>query len=123
MQDYSEKSVLEAFDHSTGTLTSATGLAQIQSFFEGLFATLSDTSKLAAPVIEPTEDPKQTYLVWSCPSSGITSATDTFVFGADNKIVRQNIAFASAGGGAGYKAASVQAAWDNHFAAFGAQDV
>merc|ERR1711878_157694 len=53
MQDYVEQSVLKAFDHSTGTLTTA-----------------------------------------------------TFIFDADTKIVRQNIAFASAG----YKAASVQAA-------------
>ena len=96
MQDYTEASVLKAFDHSTGTLTTAVGLAQIQTFFVGLFGALSDTSALAAPEIDTTEGPKQTYLVWSCSSSGITSATDTFMYGADNKITRQNIAYASA---------------------------
>ena len=33
----------------------------------------------------------QVFLVWSCPSSGITQATDTFAFDGAGKIIRQNI--------------------------------
>ena len=99
MQDYTEKSVLKAFDHTTGTLLTAKGLAQIAQFFTDLFNTLSDTSALAAPVIRTMEGTKtvdgSVYLIWSCASSGITSALDTFIHGADHRIVRQNIAFTS----------------------------
>ena len=51
MQDYTEKSVLKAFDHTTGMLLTAKGLAQITQFFVDLFEVLSDPSALAAPVI------------------------------------------------------------------------
>ena len=37
----------------------------------------------------------QTYLIWSCPASGIASATDTFFYDEDFVIKRQNIAFTS----------------------------
>merc|ERR1719247_3943476 len=93
MLDYTEESVLKAFNHATGKLDTRKGMAEIQNFFEGLFGVLKDTSGLAAPVIEVTEAPKQVYLVWSCPTSGIVSATDTFMFDEGNKIRRQNIAF------------------------------
>jgi len=100
MLDYTEASELRAFDHQTGKLDSCKGMAQIQKFFEGLFATLKDTSDLAAPTIDVTEDPKQVYLIWSCGASGIVSATDSFIFdAADNKISRQNIAFTSKAAG------------------------
>jgi len=92
--DYDEKSVLKAFNHKEGALTTATGVAEIRDFFVGLFKTLSDLSALAAPVVEVTEAPaKQVYLIWSCPSSGIASAQDTFIFDDNFKIRRQNIAF------------------------------
>jgi ketosteroid isomerase-like protein len=117
MQDYTDHSELRAFDHSTGVLTVANGLSQIQTFFEDLFALLSDTSGLTAPVVHVTDSPasKQVYLVWACPTSGIESATDSFLFGADNKITRQNIVFRSM--------RTVKSSWDNHFAAFGKQDL
>merc|ERR1719253_127430 len=91
--DYDDKSVLKAFNHTDGKLESCTGLAEIKQFFENLFKVLSDTSGLAAPVIEPTEDPAQTYLIWSCPTSGIVSATDTFIFDESFIVRRQNIAY------------------------------
>ena len=96
MLDYSDTSVLKAFDHRTQALVTCTGRGQIRDFFINLFATLSDTSELAAPVIEVTEAPaKQIYLIWSCASSGIVSATDTFMFDDNYKISRQNIAYTS----------------------------
>ena len=99
MQDYTEQSVLKAFDHTTGVMLTAKGLDQIAQFFADLFATLADTSALAAPVIKIMEGTStldgSVYLIWSCTSSGITSATDTFIHSADNKIIRQNIAYTS----------------------------
>ena len=99
MQDYTDKSVLKAFDHTTGTLVTAKGLREIAQFFADLFAMLSDTSKLKAPVIASMEGTStldgSVYLIWSCSSSGITSATDTFIHDSANKIIRQNIAYES----------------------------
>ena len=99
MQDYTDKSVLKAFDHTTGTLLTAKGLREIAQFFADLFAMLSDRSKLKAPVIETMEGTStldgSVYLIWSCSSSGITSATDTFIHDSANKIIRQNIAYES----------------------------
>merc|ERR1712205_197353 len=97
MLDYNGSSVLKAFDHRTGDLTTCEGEAEIRDFFTGLFAMLSDCSDLAAPVIEVTEVPnKQVYLIWSCKASKVVSATDTFFFDDDFKITRQNIAYTSA---------------------------
>lgn len=129
MQDYTENSVLKAFDHTTGTLVTAKGLNQIAQFFSDLFATLYDVSTLGAPVINVTESTSVTdgsvYLIWSCPSSGITSATDTFIHSpTTRKIVRQNIAFASNPAFTPtYLPQNVAAAWQNHFDAFGAQNL
>jgi len=97
MLDYTEESELRAWDHRAQKLDSCKGKAQIQKFFKGLFAALKDTSDLAAPTIDVTEDPKQVYLIWSCAASGIVSATDSFIFDDDNKISRQNIAFTTKG--------------------------
>ena len=73
-----------------------TGLAGVRKFFEGLFAQLSDLSALAAPVVDVQEsDRSQVFLVWSCASSGVVSATDTFTFDEAGKIKNQNVAFTS----------------------------
>ena len=49
-------------------------------------------------MVEPTEFPnRQVYLIWSCPSSGVASAQDTFIFDDHFKISRQNIAFTKGG--------------------------
>jgi len=83
-----------------------------------LFKSLHDCSNLGAPVqfVEEAADGTggQVFLVWSCPASGYQRATDTFVFDSAGKIIRQNVVVH-------YE--PVQAAWDNHFAAFGGQDV
>jgi len=44
---------------------------------------------------EVTEEPRQVYLIWACPTSGIVSATDTFIFDPKFKITRQNIVYTS----------------------------
>ena len=142
MLDYNEDSVLMSYETVAGELTTKTGVAGIREFVEGLFAALSNTSSLTAPVVEVT--PQQVYLVWTCPSSGVQSATDTFIFAADNTISRQNIVW-TAGNALNayaeltdvqevaavqpltpsdtYSKPDVQSAWDNHFAAFGGQNV
>ena len=95
MLDYDEKSVLRCFCHSDGADDTFKGVEEIRGFFDGLFKMLTDLSGLAAPVVEPTEFPnRQVYLIWSCPSSGVASAQDTFMFDGHFKISRQNIAFA-----------------------------
>ena len=54
MLDYTDASILNSYEYCSGVLTTAVGLSEIRSFFDGLFTTLSDTSDLAAPVIKVT---------------------------------------------------------------------
>ena len=97
----------------------------------GLFAALPDLSGLAAPEIHVEEgNPKSVFLIWRCPSSGFVHCTDTFLFNDAGKIVRQTVCILNPGAPAGKaplctepQGGPVQASWDNHFAAFGAQDV
>lgn len=97
----------------------------------GLFAALPDLSGLAAPEIHVEEgNPKSVFLIWRCPSSGFVHCTDTFLFNDAGKIVRQTVCILNEGAPAGKaplctepQGGPVQASWDNHFAAFGAQDV
>ena len=99
--------------------------------FTGLFAALSDLSGLAAPEIHVEEgNPKAVFLIWRCPSSGFVHCTDTFLFNDAGKIVRQTVCILNEGAPAGKaplctepQGGPVQASWDNHFAAVGAQDV
>jgi len=94
---------------------------------------------LAAPVqvVEEAsvDGPGSVFLIWSAGKSGYAAATDTFLFDADGKILRQNVVITyknpkaegeqkmvndkevASGTGA------VHDSWNNHFAAFGAQDV
>ena len=53
-------------------------------------------------------------LIWSAAASGYLRATDTFIFNSAGKITRQHVVV---------HYAPVQKSWDNHFAAFGGQDV
>ena len=54
--DYTDKSVLKAYEYTDAKLTTATGSNEIRAFFVGLFALLKDLSGLDAPVVEPTEN-------------------------------------------------------------------
>merc|ERR1711998_613165 len=92
MLDYTEDSVLESYESTSGVLTNASGLVEIRQFFTDLFAILTDLSELEAPVVQVTEEPvKQVYLIWSCASSGVTFAHDSFYYDDNYRIVRQNI--------------------------------
>lgn len=123
--DYDENSVARVHNNVTGETAQFKGLDGIRKMFVGLFADLKDLSTLSAPVVDVEEDAKQVFLVWKCPGCGYDTATDTFLFGSNLKILRQNIVVTQRTSTANgdYKPKSVQEAWDNHFAAFGAQDV
>jgi len=127
MLDYDDNSVARVHNDVTGQTSEFKGLFEIRTMFAGLFADLSDLSTLSAPVVTVEEDAKQVFLVWKCPGCGYDAATDTFLFTNDKKfkILRQNIVVTKREATAlsGYKPKNVQEAWDNHFAAFGAQDV
>ena len=70
---------------------------------------------VGAPIVHVEEaNGNQVFLIWRAPASGYESATDTFIFNAEGKILRQNVVV---------HYSPVQKSWDNHFAAFGGQDV
>merc|ERR1719277_1512089 len=75
------------------------GTQQVRQFFTQVFQDLADMTTLEAPVNVVEEDYKQVFLVWKCPGSGVALASDTFIFGPDNKIKRQNITLDKKGGG------------------------
>eukprot|EP00904_Undaria_pinnatifida_P007659 jgi/Undpi1/4022/HiC_scaffold_16.g07389.m1 len=95
--DYDEKSVVTIFDQTKDEKQVFTGVEGARTLFTGLFESLSDMSDLSAPVADVCEESKMVFLIWRCPASGYLDATDTFVFGDDKKIYRQNVAFRTKG--------------------------
>lgn len=91
MLDYDETSVVRLFTNNTKEKKEFRGTAQIKDMFAGLFAELADKTTLQAPIQDVDEEPKTVFLIWECPGCGYKTATDTFVFGVDFKIKRQNI--------------------------------
>merc|ERR1739844_250411 len=89
--DYDDNSYARVYNNVTGEVVDFKGLEGIRNMSTGLFADLSDLSTLKAPVVTVEEDGKQVFLVWSCAGCGYQTATDTFIFSADYKILRQNI--------------------------------
>lgn len=130
--DYSEESVIRIFDHTTDKVEVYSGVEGARVFFTGLFAKLTDLSSLDAPSLIVSEEKKYVSLIWKCPSSGVLAAHDVFLFDGKGKITRQNIAYHSgvptsssstSEKSADYSPMSLQEAWDNHFSAFGEQNV
>lgn len=130
MLDYTEDSVVQLYNvNDQSSLQSYHGLDEIEGMFAYFFSVLTDLTTLAAPVVDVADD--MVFLVWEMPGMGMMEMTDTFHFNADHTISRQNIA-----GNWGseesrrrvlsesdYTPANTAAAWDNHFSAFGAQNV
>jgi len=129
--DYCEQSKIIVYNWHDNTETEYNGMAGAKECFTGLFGALTDMSGLEVPqAIVEEGNPKQVFLIWRCPTSGFTHATDTFLFDDAGKIVRQTVVIYNEGAPAGKaplctepQGGPVQASWDNHFAAFGAQDV
>ena len=122
LQDYVEESEITVFNHADGSKTVFKGLAGVRSCVEGPFRSLFDVSKVAAPIIHVEERVSgaagQVLLIWCTPASFYLRATDTFIFNRAGKITHQNVVVHHYA-----PACSVHAAWDNHFAAVGGQDV
>ena len=129
--DYCEQSKIVVYNWHDDTETVYNGMAGAKRCFNELFVKLKDLSGLAAPEIHVEEgNPKSVFLIWRCPTSGFTHCTDTFLFDDAGKIVRQTVCILNEGAPACKaplctepQGGPVQASWDNHFAAFGAQDV
>jgi len=138
LKDYSETSVITVHDQTTGANTVYRGLAGVRNCFDGLFTSLSDMSDVAAPVQvvrEPAEhEPGSVFLVWKCPASGYTQATDTFIFDGSGKILWQNlvVVYQDPKGGevvakndtvTATGSGAVHDGWANHFKGFGDKDM
>lgn len=67
-----------------------------RTMFTELFSTMTDLSDLGLPDIELSEEDKMIWIIWRCPASGIVDATDTFIFGDEKKIHRQNVVLKTA---------------------------
>merc|ERR1719296_563550 len=136
MWDYTEESVAVVYDvndaaNPNRTATTYTGISEIRGMFAYFFSVLTDLTSLNA---QPVVDDNMVFLLWECPSSGIYQATDSFVFDANHKVKYQDIVINTGTDRrrladynsrrlADYNPANSSEAWDNHFAAFGAQDV
>lgn len=91
MLDYDQTSIAKVYNNADGSKKEYTGLPGIRDMFTQLFEDLPDLKTLEAPVVEVDEPGKTVFLIWKCPGCGFNTATDTFVFGPDFKIKRQNI--------------------------------
>lgn len=91
MLDYDETSVARVYNNVDGKKDEFKGTAQIRDMFTNLFKDLSDLATLDAPVVDVDAAGSQVFLVWKCPGCGFETATDTFLFGPNFKIKRQNI--------------------------------
>ena len=104
MQDYTNKSVVTAFDHTTGVMFEAEGIKQIAELYTRMWQKSWGTS-LAMPVIKIMENtpslPGSVLAIRRCPSCEVESGADTILFSEDNKIIRHNIAISSVSPGHG----------------------
>merc|ERR1712228_989502 len=130
MLDYDDNSVIRVLKNEDKAIYK--GTKEVKTFFETLFSTLPKKTldSLKAPIINLEENPGMVLLVWKCPDAGYTNCTDTFIFSENWKIKWQNIVCTfeektpqKLSNMSEYAPKSVQDAWDNHFNAFGAQDI
>ena len=94
--DYDQSSIAKIYNNADSSKKEFTGLAGIREMFTELFHDLHDLKTLEAPVVEVDEPGRTVFLIWACPGCGFTTATDTFVFGPDFKIKRQNVVITKA---------------------------
>jgi len=153
MLDYDDESVLQIFNDgcSSGVLQEFVGLLPIAGFFADLFETLTPTPDLNVPpfgdpdVGNPTVegadvlsmDAANVFLVWQSVAQGIEKATDTFLWkevASTVKVKKQNIVATQPNACPAEPVENpaapepdatspVTLGWNNHFNAFGAQDL
>lgn len=109
MLDYDETSIVRVYENQTGKLTEYVGTARIREFFANTFAMLPDMTTLEAPVSIVDDEHRQVFLVWKCPGCGVNWANDTFIFGPDFKIKRQNVVLDGKAGSAPAKGSAAAA--------------
>lgn len=119
--DYDQSSIAKVYNNVDGSKKEFTGIAGIREMFTELFGDLPDLKTLEAPIVEVDEPGKTVFLIWKCPGCGFNTATDTFVFGPDFKIKRQNIVVTKEGKEKGAKEGKAKTkksgmcAWDLNF--------
>lgn len=86
MLDYDESSVVRVYDIVKDQFKEYRGLGQIRELFTGH----GDLSSREAIVNHVDEEFKEVFMVWRCPARKIDISSDTFIFGPDFKIKRQN---------------------------------
>jgi len=148
MKDYTSSSVVDVHNDacSPAEMQQFTGDA-IAGMFENLFTTLTSSPSLVLPsfgnasnptvedaVLPASLDSANVFLVWSAVDQGIEKATDTFLFGdSEGQVVikKQNIVVTQPSACSGATTPNAPTAdpsspitlgWENHFAAFGAQN-
>lgn len=94
--DYAEDVLINVYNQADEVLSVYHGHEGVRKFFTLLFAQLSDTKDLVAPIqlVEEASEgvrPGRVLLLWSCPASGFLHATDTFVTNAAGKFTHQNV--------------------------------
>jgi len=94
LSEYTENSVVTVYDQTSGSLSTNTGLEQIQGLFTDTFNRI-ETTGVVMPVVDTHEatnsEPGSVFLVWSAPASGYVEATDTFIYDDNAKILKHNI--------------------------------
>lgn len=92
MLDYDETSEARVWNNADAEPHQKfNGTTEIRAMFDNLFRNLPDLATLDAPVVDVDEAGRTVFLVWHCAGCGYNTATDTFVYGPDFKIKRQNI--------------------------------
>jgi len=95
LEDYTEESIINAYDDATGQKCVFQGLKQIGGYFDQIWLTLTDLSTMGTIGSTPsiTESPRaQIFLIAAVPGVGVTHEVDSFILDPNDnyKILQQN---------------------------------
>ena len=136
-KNYAEDARVEVYNQADESHTTHTIKTDITGFYTALFAT-GDLSTLVSKHMHFNGSTVDTFasafMVWACTDCNIAEATETLIFGLDGRIIRHTFVYMWTEGqgppsddvaiGTNVTAGKpVAAAWDNHFSAFGGQNV
>jgi ketosteroid isomerase-like protein len=132
VKDYSRDAVINLVNWVDGSLTTYHGQQGVRAAFAEQFASMSDPSDLEAPVVQVDESRGTAFIVWKNQASGYRHGTDSIMADSSDKIVSQHIVVSKTPGTKpaagvaprpGDDRRPLHDAWDNHFRAFGNQNV
>lgn len=131
VKDYSQDAVINVINWVDGSFTSYHGHQGVRDCFAEQFAEMSDPSDFEALVVDVDESRGTGFLVWNNPANGYRHGTDSFMADSSDKIVSHHIVSKTPGNktAAGFAPRPgddrrpLHNAWDNHFLAFGNQNV